>query len=152
MRCLISDTTFGGRLVTFRYFRSMRLPKVNAVAASKAEVQDLTDDNDLTQYGESDEGFRNGLRVERGETEMSLILGRQTAMAAALLVTKTVTSAARARHTTVGALRRAHFVVLHSPTRGNPLHVSVFPPAGIEGPAEWDAAMAKDFEQCFTLS
>ncbi|MDP9798769.1 hypothetical protein J2S43_007281 [Catenuloplanes nepalensis] len=115
-----------------------------------AEVQVLGDDLELTQYGEEGEAFRNELRVERGETEMSLILGRQTPMAAALLVTKTAAPWAHARYTTVGKLRRAAFEVRHSPTKGNALHVSVFPPTDPQGPREWDGAMASAFDQCFT--
>lgn len=119
------------------------------MASSKAQVQELTDDVELTQYGELDEDFRNELRVDRGETEMSLTIGRQTPMAVALLVTKTVPAGARARYTTAGALRTAGFIVEHSPTKGNALHVSVFPPKGVE-PREWDLTMANAFAQCFT--
>jgi len=115
-----------------------------------AEVQELGDPLELTQFGEEGEEFRNALRVERGEIEMSLILGRQTAMVAALLVTKTAPPWATARYTTVGRLRRAGFDVKHSPTRGNALHVSVFPPRDAQGFKEWDAAMASTFDQCFT--
>ncbi|GGM32945.1 hypothetical protein GCM10011608_16780 [Micromonospora sonchi] len=119
---------------------------------NKAEVQELRDDVDLTQYGEDGEGFRSCLRVDIGETEMSLIIGRQSKMAVALLVTKAAPPWATARYTTVGALRQAGFEVVHSPTRGNPLHVSVFPPSGPHGPAEWDDAMATSFDKCFTES
>lgn len=119
---------------------------------SAAEVQQLRDDVELTQYGEDGEGFRNRLRVSIGETEMSLIIGRQSKMACALLVTKAAPPWAMARYTTAGALRAAGFQVVHSPTRGNPLHVSVFPPTGPHGPAEWDDSMAMRFDKCFTES
>jgi hypothetical protein len=82
---------------------------------------------------------------------MSLIIGRQTPMAAALLVTKAVQPSAIARYTSVGRLRGAGFIVTHSPTRGNPLHVSVFPPNDQHGPKEWDGPMAKLFKECFTV-
>ncbi|NMO56568.1 hypothetical protein HH310_36015 [Actinoplanes sp. TBRC 11911] len=124
------------------------MPSKGSVAA----VQDLSDDLELTQFGEEGEEFRNALRVERGEIEMSLILGRQTPMAAALLVTKTAPPWAAARYTTVGQLRKADFDVQHSPTRGNALHVSVFPPSDAQGLKEWDQAMASSFDQCFTCA
>lgn len=120
------------------------------MAGRKAEVvQHLGNDLALTQYGE-DDGFRNALRVDIGEIEMSMIIGRQDPLAAALLVTKAAQAWARARYTTVGRLRSFRFEVIHSPTRGNPLHVSVFPPSGAHGPEEWDEAMAKAFAECFT--
>jgi hypothetical protein len=120
------------------------------VAGGKAEiVRYLRDNLVLTQYGEEDE-FRDALRVEIGETEMSLIIGRQDSLAASLLVTKSAVPWASARYTTVGQLRRQRFEVVHSPTRGNPLHVSVLPPAGLHGPEEWDEPMAKAFRGCFT--
>jgi hypothetical protein len=122
------------------------------VTGRKAEaVQDLPDDLELTQYGE-DDGFRDALRVDIGEAEMSLIIGRQEPLAAALLVTKSAGPWAQARFTTVRRLRANRFVVVHSPTKGNPLHVSVFPPSGAHGPDEWDEAMAKAFSECFTES
>lgn len=120
----------------------------------KVEPQPLPDASQLTQYGETPpegEGFRDMLRPEIGETEMSLIWGALDASAAALLVTKTVQSWADRRITTVGRLRNRDFRVVHSPTRGNPLHVSVFPPDLAEGePAEWDMKMAERFNECFT--
>lgn len=115
-----------------------------------AEIQELRDDVELTQYGEDGDGFRNHLRVPIGETEMSLIIGRQSKMAVALLVTKTAPPWAIARYTTAGTLRAAGFRVTHSPTRGNPLHVSVFPPSGPHGPGDWDEGMATSFDKCFT--
>jgi hypothetical protein len=119
----------------------------------RTEVQELDDSVELTQYGEMRTNrakFNNQLRVEIGEVEMSLILGRQTSLAAALLVTKTHTPWALARYTTVGTLRSKNFVVRHSPTKGNPLHVSVMAPASGYGPLEWDEPMAKLFDSCFT--
>jgi hypothetical protein len=116
-----------------------------------AATQELADHVELTQYGELGIPFRNYLRVDIGEPEMSLIMGRQTAMAAALLVTKTVPPCAAARWTTAGQLRAQGFVVLHSPTKGNPLHVSVFPPGGPQEPIEWEDTLANRFHQCFTV-
>ncbi|GIG85139.1 hypothetical protein Pen02_00750 [Plantactinospora endophytica] len=137
-------------LVTSSNPRRIDRPKADVVSPRPADIQILTDDTELTQYGEHGQEFRNSLREEIGELDLSLILGRQTAMAAALLVTKTVPPVAAARYTTAGALRRRGFVVKHSPTKGSPLHVSVFPPQGEVGPVEWDTSLAKAFDECFT--
>lgn len=69
---------------------------------------------------------------------------------AALIVTRMIPIWADSRTTTAVHLRNRNFRVVHSPTRGNRLHVSVFPPDLAEGePAEWDDAMAEQFNQCF---
>lgn len=116
--------------------------------------QDLPDHLRLTQYGERPplgEGFRCRLREEIGETEISLILGDVDASAASMLVVKHLTPQAITRITTVGALRRAGFVVVHSPSKTNRLHVSIFPPPlATEDQAEWDDQLAKRFNACFT--
>ena len=52
---------------------------------------DLPDNLRLTQYGEEPpfgDGFRDRLREEIGETEISMILGEVDASAAAVLVTR----------------------------------------------------------------
>ena len=109
----------------------------------------------LTQYGESPplgEGFRDRLRTAIGETEISMILGEVDATAAAMLVTKHLAPGATTRVTTVGSLRDKKFRVTHSPTRGNPLHVSVFPPSEESGePLEWGDDLAGEFNACFTV-
>lgn len=117
--------------------------------------QELPDEARLTQYGErSPIGgcFRDRLRPEIGETEMSMILGEVDATAASILVTKHLAPGAERRVTTVGRLRLAGFVVTHSPTRGNPLHVSVYAP--VEGKTgehvDWDNDVARRFSACFT--
>jgi hypothetical protein len=117
--------------------------------------QDLPDDARLTQYGERQpvgEGFRDRLRSEIGETEMSMILGEVDATAAAMLITKHLPPGAERRVTTVGRLRRERFVVIHSPTRGNPLHVSVYAPRDEKSGehVEWDQHVARRFNSCFT--
>lgn len=85
-----------------------------------------------------------------GETEISLILGDVDASAASMLVVKYLTPQAMTRITTVGALRRAGFVVVHSPSKTNRLHVSVFPPPLATGDqSEWDDQLAKRFNACF---
>lgn len=56
--------------------------------------------------------------------------------------------------TTVGRLRERGFLVEHSPTRGNPLHVSVFAPSfeATGEPVPWDDVVAVRFNACFTGS
>ena len=117
--------------------------------------QELPGETRLTQYGERSpvgEGFRDRLRSEIGETEMSMILGEVDSTAAAMLITKHLAPGADRRVTTVGRLRREGFVVVHSPTRGNPLHVSVYAPldekSGEHG--EWESDVARRFNACFT--
>lgn len=116
--------------------------------------QELPDELHLTQYGEQPplgEGFRCRLRENIGETEISLILGDVDAAAASVLVVKYLSPYAMTRVTTVGELRRAGFKVAHSPTRGNRLHVSVYPPdLATDVSAEWDDELAKRFNACFT--
>ncbi len=117
--------------------------------------QELPDEARLTQYGERSPlggGFRDRLRSEIGETEMSMILGEVDATAAAMLITKHLAPGAERRVTTVGRLRREGFVVIHSPTRGNPLHVSVYAPRDEKSGehVEWDHNVARRFNSCFT--
>ncbi len=117
-------------------------------------TQELPDDLRLTQYGERPpigEGFRDRLREGIGETEISMILGEVDSSAAAMLVTRYLSTHAITRVTTVGKLRSAGFRVVHSPTKANRLHVSVFPPVTRAGEqAEWDDEVAKQFNACFT--
>jgi hypothetical protein len=117
--------------------------------------QELPDEARLTQYGERvpvGGGFRNRLRAEIGETEMSMILGEVDATAAAMLITKHLAPGAERRITTVGCLRRSGFVVIHSPTRGNPLHVSVYSPLDKKSGEhiDWGNDVARRFNACFT--
>ena len=120
-------------------------------------AQELPDSAPLTQYGEqssSSPGFRDRLRPQIGETEISMILGEVDATAASMLVTHVLTPGAVRRVTTAGRLRQQGFLVQHSPTRGNPLHVSVFPPSD-DATGEfipWDDAVAVRFNACFTGS
>lgn len=119
------------------------------MAYTRPEPQELPDDTKLTQYGERSpvgDGFRDRLRVDIGETEISMILGEVDAVAAAMLVTKHLAPGAAVRVTSVAWLREAGFRVVHSPTRGNPLHVSVFPPDD----ADWGDDLARRFNSCFT--
>ena len=115
---------------------------------------ELPDELRLTQYGERPpfgDGFRDRLRENIGETEISMILGEVDASAAAILVTRSFSLGAIRRVTTVGRLRAAGFRVVHSPTKSNRLHVSVFPPRTEGGEcAEWGDEVANRFNACFT--
>lgn len=118
------------------------------------DPMELPDDLRMTQYGERPpygDGFRDRLRESVGETELSMILGEVDALAAAVLVTRYLAPGALSRVTTAGRLREAGFRVVHSPTKTNRLHVSVYPPLTEAGePAEWDDKMASLFNACFT--
>ena len=115
---------------------------------------DLPDELRLTQYGEQPpfgDGFRDRLREEIGETELSMILGEVDASAAAVLVTRYLAAGATRRVTAIGRLRAAGFRVVHSATKANRLHVSVYPPLTEAGePAAWDGELAARFNACFT--
>lgn len=120
------------------------------MAQKRPSIEELPLDARLTQYGESGL-FRDRLRPEIGETEISMILGEVDATAASVLVTKSIQRAADQRVTTVGRLQQASFRVVHSPTHGNPLHVSVFPPSDGSGQAaDWGDELAREFRMCFT--
>lgn len=118
------------------------------------EPQDIPDDAELTQYGENSPGrganFRDRTRAEIGETDVSLILGRVDALAAATLITKARQPWASVRYSTAGALRTNGFTVRHTPSRENRLHVSVLAPAQGGDPVDWDDDLAKTFDGCFT--
>jgi hypothetical protein len=122
------------------------------MARETPKPQEISDDADLSQYGERSSGesfrFRDRTRAEVGETDISLILGRVSAEEAARLVTKTCRPYAAVRHTTAGQLRGKGFYVRHTPTRKNSQHVSVTLPQKDEH-AEWDDNLAKIFDQCF---
>lgn len=80
-----------------------------------------------------------------------MILGEVDASAAAVLVTRYLAPGAITRVTTAGRLQVAGFRVVHSPTKSNRLHVSVFPPLSAAGePVEWDDKLASWFNACFT--
>ena len=118
------------------------------------KIPDLPAELRLTQFGEelsTGPSFRDRLRESIGETELSMILGAVDAPAAAILVTGWLTPTARVRVTTVGRLRVERFVVVHSPTKRNRLHVSVYPPFKESGePEDWDDDVAFRFNECFT--
>jgi hypothetical protein len=118
------------------------------------DPMELPDELRLTQYGERPpfgDGFRDRLRGHIGETELSMILGEVDAPAAAVLVTRYLAPGATTRVTTARRLREAGFRVIHSPTKTNRLHVSVFPPLTSAGePADWGGKLAALFNACFT--
>lgn len=124
-----------------------------ALVASDRAAQELPDELRLTQYGErppAGDGFRDKLRAEIGETEISLILGDVDTAAASMLVAKWLSPWAIRRVTTVGHLRAVGFHVVHSPTKTNRLHVSVYASSDPAGLTEWDDELAKSFNACFT--
>lgn len=136
-------------------FECSALKKSVGQLATSIPPQELPDEARLTQYGEQlsvGGGFRDRLRAEIGETEMSMILGEVDATAAAMLITKHLAPGAQRRVTTVGRLRRSGFVVIHSPTRGNPLHVSVYAPRDEKSGehVDWGNDVARRFNACFT--
>jgi hypothetical protein len=115
-----------------------------------AQTIEVPDDAQLTQYGEAiggSPGFRNTLRAEAGETEVSLMLGRVDPLPAAMLVTRTPNTFAVVRHCTAGGLRSRGFEVRHTPSPTNGFHVSVSVPAGGPSPAVWDDRLADLFEE-----
>jgi hypothetical protein len=118
------------------------------------QIVELPDELHVTQYGEEypvGGGFRDRLREHIGETEISMILGAVDASAAAVLVTGWLTPNAVSRVTAVGRLKAEGFRVIHSPTKRNRLHVSVYPPLTATGEAAvWDDGMAVLFNACFT--
>ena len=124
------------------------------VALMPPDPIELPDDLRLTQYGEVPpygEDFRDRLREDRGETEVSMILGEVDSSAAAILVRRFLAPGSIRRVTTVRRLREAGFRVVHSPTKANRLHVSVYPPLATPDEAvEWDAKVADLFNACFT--
>jgi hypothetical protein len=110
-----------------------------------AQTIEVPDDAQLTQYGEAiggSVGFRNRLRTDLGETEVSLMLGRVDPLAASMLVTRTPNTFAIVRHGTAGGLRSRGFVVRHTPSPTNSLHVSVS-----VGPVAWDDRLAHLFDE-----
>jgi hypothetical protein len=115
--------------------------------------QEIPDDAELTQFGEMGEGgavFRNKIRPEIGETDMSLMLGRVDADTASRRIRRIVVPNAMARYATASAFRSKGFIVAHTPTKKKAYHVSVFAPLENDRPREWDNDLAKLFDSCFT--
>jgi hypothetical protein len=75
------------------------------------------------------------------------MLGRVDPLAAAMLVTRTPSVFAVVRHCTAGGLRSRGFVVRHTPSPTNGLHVSVSAPAGGPSAAVWDDRLADLFDE-----
>lgn len=110
--------------------------------------RDIGDDEVLTQYGQQDvdtEAFHCAPRaVDRDG--LSLIAGTLTVEEACQMVHRgrcVEHDKCGVRHTTAGRLRRAGFVLLHTPNKRNPNHVSVT--HGVN----WDDDAAASFNLCF---
>ena len=92
-------------------------------------------------------GFTQAVCDQRPE----LIVEVRNASAAAVLVTRSLAAGAARRVTTIGRLRAAGFRVVHSATKANRLHVSVYRPLTEAGePAAWEGELAARFNACFT--
>jgi hypothetical protein len=104
--------------------------------------RDLDDEEVLSRYGRitSNPPFRWSPR--RGESEMSLFLGRMSPHEVAEAV-NTDKYGALVRHTTVGRLRAVGFVVVHDPTLQREDHVTV------RYPGKWDRSVSEAFRGCF---
>jgi hypothetical protein len=99
----------------------------------------------LTQYGDTwDQGFRCRPRASDLDG-VSVLLGRLTLAQAARYVRRDgrARRGDAVRYTEVGCLEDEGFVVVHTPTRRNPLHVSVQSPPG------WDDDVCERFHRCF---
>lgn len=114
---------------------------------ARTERREILDDEPLTQYGYMGV-FRNALRVDILEPELSLLAGRLTGAEAGAIVRNDQTviqfpEGHGARHTTAGTLRAAGFMVFHSPSKKNPRHVSA------QWPESWDDRVSEAFDECF---
>lgn len=113
--------------------------------------KDLTDDQELTEYGSKrnprpPDGAFKCRPVSGGDDDVSMILGRVAIEEAKRLVSMPVVVAGDGvRYTIVGALRKAGFVVEHTPNQGNAKHVSVRTAGEV-----WGDDHAARFAQCFT--
>ncbi|GAB1694288.1 hypothetical protein KRM28CT15_60910 [Krasilnikovia sp. M28-CT-15] len=111
--------------------------------------RELAAETILAQYGREVDGqqtFRNGPRADR-ETSQSMTIGPCSAEEVARIVLgRPVRASDRVRHTTVGELRAAGFVVTSTPTVRNPDHVSVAVPGNR---VPWNDQEEARFDSCF---
>jgi hypothetical protein len=113
------------------------------------QARSLANEEVLTQYGSCANPidgcyFRNHPRL-RLEEDVSLLLGRLTVEQAKSSISGAVIRTSDGvRYTTVGALRHAGFVVAHTPTAGNPRHVSA------RANSVWTAAHQEAFDAVFS--
>lgn len=81
---------------------------------------------------------------------MSMLLGHVDGVAAAVVVLRRHSPFPRPRYVKVGALRDKGFIVTHTPSMHNVLHVSIHPPQDADGlPLDWDDDVASMFRACF---
>lgn len=116
--------------------------------ARPSGLLELLDAHELTQYGARNRRgghlFHNHPRRPL-EVDLSLILGRVSVAVAEELVRHAVVQGSAVRYTSVEKLRKAGFRCLHTPTPGNPLHVSVY-----YDDNEWTRDVAAELAACFT--
>jgi len=109
-------------------------------------AEELDDSVELTQFVFFDEEPRNAPRP-RDQDGLSLLRGRLSTNQAARYVRRKSPSpfdGDSVRHTTVGQMRRAGFVIKATPSRSIPIHVSV------STEAEWEEITMENFASCFT--
>jgi len=109
----------------------------------------LSDDTVLSQYGRLDPKratFRNGPRPDR-ETSQSMFIGAcDVDQITRKVLGRPGQASDQVRHTTVGRLRAAGFVVTSTPGLRNPDHVSVAVPGNR---VPWDHGEQERFDSCF---
>jgi hypothetical protein len=118
------------------------------VASEQQAASQVADDEDVTQYGRAgkrfdDAAFRDRPRiVDAGG--VSVLRGRQSIATTVRLVRKAPPQPGDSvRHASVGVLRAAGFAVSATPSRRNPLHVTV------SCPLPCDDETARTFDVCF---
>jgi hypothetical protein len=108
--------------------------------------REVPDDAILTQYGRLDAAqatFRGAPRFP-GETDLSMLWGKFDGLAAALLVRGRAGDAHDvSRHVRAGVLRAEGFIVMNTPTKRNPDHISVTVPGDA---IKWNDEQVKAFD------
>ncbi|WP_394427435.1 hypothetical protein [Streptomyces sp. SGAir0957] len=119
---------------------------------SDLQIVEITDEMWLTQagdcYSSGGYSFPHGLRSERGELDVSLIIGKLS-VSEACEVRDIGEANPRprkhaARHAQVSRLKQLNFRIVSTPTDVNPQHASAY---WDDGP--WDARIAERFCRAF---
>lgn len=107
------------------------------------DENELSLEQEVTQYGQLRTGFRRSPRWDR-ERAVSVIAGRLDVEQATLRVTgRRARRGDAVRYSTVGRLHGAGFVTRSDPQLLNPAHVLV------EYPGEWSEDIGEAFDECF---